>query len=152
MSRARKSSEASIVRCSAAECLTFVAAGGSAEDAVELRYEDENVWLTQKMMAALCDVTVPAIDQHLKRIFADSELGEAAVVKQCSIAAADGKNCLTKHYRLQALVLASFLRLSVPEPRGDVHLLRVRLVHDNAGLIPHPRPPWPVPLRTGADH
>ena len=47
-----------------------------------MRYEDENIWLTQKMMATVYDVSVPAINQHLKRIFADNELEEAAVIKQ----------------------------------------------------------------------
>jgi len=56
-----------------------------------MRYEDENIWLTQKMMATLYDVTVPAINQHLKRIFADRELDEAAVIKDYLITAADGK-------------------------------------------------------------
>ncbi len=65
--------ETSIVRSSAAEYLTFVAAGGSSETSVEMRYEDENVWMTQKMMAVLYDVSIPAINQHLKRIFADNE-------------------------------------------------------------------------------
>ena len=60
----------SLVRSSAAEYLTFVAAGGGSEASVEMRYEDENIWLTQKMMATLYDVSVPAINQHLKRIFA----------------------------------------------------------------------------------
>jgi len=65
--------QASIVRSSAAEYLTFCAATGSSDSSVEMRYEDENLWLTQKMMATLYDVTVPAINQHLKRIFADAE-------------------------------------------------------------------------------
>lgn len=73
--------EASIVRSSAAEYLTFVAATG-AQTNVEMRYEDENIRLTQKMMATVYDVSVPAINQHLKRIFADNELEEAAVIKQ----------------------------------------------------------------------
>ena len=77
-----KKNEVSIVRSSAAEYLTFVAATGNAETSVEMRYEDENIWLTQKMMATVYDVSVPAINQHLKRIFADNELEEAAVIKQ----------------------------------------------------------------------
>ncbi len=100
--------ETSIVRSSAAEYLTFVAAGGSSETSVEMRYEDENIWLTQKMMAALYDVSVPAINQHLKRIFADSELEESAVVKKYLITAADGKNYNTKHYSLQAIIAVGF--------------------------------------------
>ncbi len=100
--------EASIVRSSAAEYLTFVAAGGSSETSVEMRYEDENIWLTQKMMASLYDVSVPAINQHLKRIFADNELEESSVIKQYLITAADGKNYNTKHYSLQAIIAVGF--------------------------------------------
>ncbi len=73
-----------------------------------MRYEDENIWLTQKMMAALYDVSVPAINQHLKRIFADNELEESAVVKKYLITAADGKNYNTKHYNLQAIIAVGF--------------------------------------------
>ncbi len=51
-----KRSEVSIVRSAAAEYLTFVAAGGSSETGVEMRYETENVWLTQKTMATLYNV------------------------------------------------------------------------------------------------
>lgn len=99
----KKKQEVSLVRSSAAEYLTFVAACGGAETSVEMRYEDENLWLTQKMMATIYDVTVPAINQHLKRIFADNELDEEAVVKQYLITAADGKNYRVKHYSLQAI-------------------------------------------------
>jgi hypothetical protein len=106
--RAKKKAEASLVRSSAAEYLTFVAAGGDSEASVEMRYEDENVWLTQKMMAALYDVSIPAINQHLKRIFSDNELEESSVVKHYLIAAADGKNYQTKHYSLQAIIAVGF--------------------------------------------
>ena len=74
--------ETAIIRSSAAEYLTFVAASGDAETSVEMRYEDENIWLTQKMMAVLYDVSVPAINQHLKRIYADGELQREATVKK----------------------------------------------------------------------
>jgi len=98
--RSKKNTAVSLVRS--------VAAGGNSEASVEMRYEDENVWLTQKMMAALYDVTVPAINQHLKRIFSDNELEESSVVKQYLIAAADGKNYQTKHYSLQAIIAVGF--------------------------------------------
>jgi hypothetical protein len=62
-----------------------------------MRYEDENIWLTQKMMATFYDVSVPAINQHLKRIFADNELDEEAVIKHYLITAADGKSYQVKH-------------------------------------------------------
>ena len=68
------------IRSSAAEYLTFVASTGESDASFEMRYEDENIWLTQKMMAALYDVSVAAINQHLKRIFEDGELREEAVV------------------------------------------------------------------------
>lgn len=97
-----------IVRSSAAEYLTFVAATGSSEINVEMRYEDENVWLTQKMMATLYDVSVPAINQHLKRIFADNELEEEAVIKHYLTTAADGKNYQVQHYNLQAIIAVGF--------------------------------------------
>jgi hypothetical protein len=100
--------EVSIIRSSAAEYLTFVAATGSAQNSVEMRYEDENLWLTQKMMATLYDVSVPAINQHLKRIFADNELEASAVIKQYLTTAADGKNYQVNHYSLQAIIAVGF--------------------------------------------
>ncbi len=88
--RGKKKTEVSLVRSSAAEYLTFVAAGGSSEESVEMRYEDENVWLTQKMMAELYGVSVPAINQHLKRIFSDNELEPEATVKKYLIVQTEG--------------------------------------------------------------
>ena len=76
-----KKIQAPTIRSSAAEYLTFVAANGASQTSVEMRYEDENIWLTQKMMATLYDVSVPAINQHLKRIFADNELEREATIK-----------------------------------------------------------------------
>ena len=86
---------ASLVRSSAAEYLTFVAASGTG--GVEAVYADENVWLSQKMMAQLYDVEVPTINYHLKQVFEDSELDEDAVIRSFRIAAADGKTYDTKH-------------------------------------------------------
>lgn len=103
-----KRHEVSLVRSSAAEYLTFIAATGGGSTSVEMRYEDENLWLTQKMMATLYDVSVPAISQHLKRVFDDNELVEAAVVKQYLTTAADGKNYQVKHYSLQAIIAVGF--------------------------------------------
>ena len=80
------------IRSSAAEYLTFVAATGENQDNIEMRYEDENIWLTQKMLATLYDVSVPAINQHIKKIFADNELDEDTVIKKYLITASDGKS------------------------------------------------------------
>ena len=96
------------LRSSAAEYLTFVAASGESDVSFEMRYEDENIWLTQKMMAALYDVSVPAVNQHLKKIFEDGELSESAVIKKYLITAADGKKYNTSHYNLQAIIAVGF--------------------------------------------
>ena len=101
----------SIVRSSAAEYLTFVAAGGHSEASVEMRYEDENLWLTQKMMATLYDVSVPAISQHLKRIYADNELERAATIKQYLTVQTEGDREIQRkvdHYSLQAIIAVGF--------------------------------------------
>lgn len=96
------------IRSSAAEYLTFIAANGDDQEAIEIRYEDENIWLTQKMMAALYDVSVSAINQHLKKIFDDNELDESSVIKKYLITANDGKSYNTKHYNLQAIIAVGF--------------------------------------------
>jgi len=103
-----KPPQTALVRSSAAEYLTFISATGSQQTSVEMRYEDENIWLTQKMMATLYDVSVPAINQHLKRIFADHELEESSVIKQYLITARDGKKYNTRHYNLQAIIAVGF--------------------------------------------
>ena len=96
------------IRSSAAEYLTFVAATGDGVESMEMRYEDENIWLTQKMMAALYDVSVSAINQHLKTIFEDGELDKEAVIKKYLITASDGKQYNTNHYSLQAIIAVGF--------------------------------------------
>lgn len=96
------------VTSSTAEYLTFVAAGGNSADNVEMRYEDEDIWLTQKMMASLYDVSVSAINQHLKRIFSDNELDESSVIKKYLITASDGKSYNTNHYSLQVIIAVGF--------------------------------------------
>lgn len=106
-----KKSEVSLVRSSAAEYLTFVAATGNAQSSVDMRYEDENLWLTQKMMATLYDVSVPAVSQHLKRIYADSELEREATVKQYLMVQTEGEREVQRkvdHYSLQAIIAVGF--------------------------------------------
>jgi hypothetical protein len=106
MTRTKKSPTASIVRSSAAEYLTFVAASGAG--GVEAVYADENVWLSQKMMAQLYDVDVRTINYHLKTIFSDSELQEDSVIRNFRITAADGKGYDTKHYNLSAIIAVGY--------------------------------------------
>lgn len=101
-----KKKQTSIVRSSAAEYLTFVAASGTG--GVEAVYADENVWLTQKMMAQLYDVDVRTINYHLKKAFSDSELQEESVIRNFRITAADGKSYDTKHYNLAAIIAVGY--------------------------------------------
>ena len=103
----KKKSEITI-HSSAAEYLTFIAAEGGIAERFEIRYEDENIWLTQRMMAELYDVSVPAINQHLSSVFSDGELVESSVVKKYLITASDGKRYNTLHYNLQAIIAVGF--------------------------------------------
>lgn len=86
--RAQKKAEVSLVRSSAAEYLTFVAASG--QGGVEAVYADENVWLSQKRMGVLYAVETHTVNYHLKKIFADNELQEGSVLRTFRITAADG--------------------------------------------------------------
>lgn len=94
------------LRSSAAEYLTFIAATG--EGGVEAIYADEDIWLSQKMMGVLYDVETHTINYHLKKIFADSELEEEAVIRDFRITANDGKNYNTKHYKLAATIAVGY--------------------------------------------
>ena len=104
--KAKDSQEKSIVRSSAAEYLTFIAASGSG--GVEAVYADESIWLSQKMMATLYDVNVRTINDHLKKIFSDSELPQEAVIRKFRITASDGKNYNTLHYKLPAIIAVGY--------------------------------------------
>ena len=107
----KKKKQVPSIRSSAAEYLSFVAATGTSESSVEMRYEDENIWLTQKMMATLYDVTVSAVNQHLKRIFSDSELTPEATIKKYLIVQTEGARQVARevdHYNLQAIIAVGF--------------------------------------------
>ncbi len=95
-----------LIRSSAAEYLTFIASSGNGD--VNAVYADENVWLSQKMMALLYDVEVNTINYHLKKVFADSELQEISVIRNFRITAGDGKNYDTKHYNLSAIIAVGY--------------------------------------------
>lgn len=90
-----------MIRSSAAEYLTFVAASG--QGGVEAIHADENIWLSQKMLAPLYDVDVRTINYHVKKVFADSELQEESVIRKFRITAADGKHYNTRHYSPAAI-------------------------------------------------
>lgn len=104
----KNKNKSSNLRSSAAEYLTFVASTGDSEKSIEMRYEDENIWLTQKMMAELYDVDVRTINEHIKKILNDGELNENAVIRKYRITASDGKNYNTLHYNLQMIIAVGF--------------------------------------------
>jgi hypothetical protein len=104
--RAKKKAEVSLVRSSAAEYLTFVAASG--QGGVEAVYADENVWLSQKMMGLLYDVETNTVNYHLKKVFADNESQEDSVLRNFRITAADGKTYHTQHYNLSAIIAVGY--------------------------------------------
>ena len=104
---AKKKDEITI-RSSAAEYLTYVASVGDQQDSIEMRYEDENIWLTQKMMATLYDVGTNTINYHIKKIFEDSELQEDSVIRKFRITALDGKSYNTNHYSLEMIIAVGF--------------------------------------------
>ncbi len=107
---AKKKDEITI-RSSAAEYLTYVASVGDQKDSIEMRYEDENIWLTQKMMATLYDVDVRTINEHIKKIYSDSELEEDSTIRNFRIVQAEGSRQVTrdtKHYNLQMIIAVGF--------------------------------------------
>ena len=107
---AKRKNEISI-RSSAAEYLTYVASMGEQEDSIEMRYEDENIWLTQKIMATLYDVALPTINEHIKKIYSDSELEESATIRKFRIVQTEGNRQVqreTNHYNLQMIIAVGF--------------------------------------------
>ena len=104
----KKKSKEITVNSSAAEYLTYVAAAGDDKQSFEMRYDDENIWLTQKMMAALYNVSVQNVGQHIKKVFEDGELSPDSVIKKYFITANDGKDYETLHYNLHMIIAVGF--------------------------------------------
>lgn len=107
----KKKNDKITIRSSAAEYLTYVASVGDQQNSIEMRYEDENIWLTQKMMATLYDVSLPTINAHIKKIYADSELEESATIRNFLIVQTEDSRKITrntKHYNLQMIIAVGF--------------------------------------------
>ena len=103
----KKKKDEITIRSSAAEYLTYVASIGDQQDSIEMRYEDENIWLTQKMMAT----DVRTINEHIKKIYSDSELEEDATIRNFRIVQIEGSSQVTrdtKHYNLQMIIAVGF--------------------------------------------
>lgn len=99
------------IRSSTAEYLTFVAATGDDKNSVEVRYEDENIWITQKMLAVLYEVDVRTINYHIKKIFEDSELTEESTIRNFRIVQTEGTRQVSRdveHYNLQMIIAVGF--------------------------------------------
>ncbi len=99
------------IHSSAAEYLTYVASVGDSVDSFEMRYENENIWLTQRMMAMLYDVSLPTINEHIKRIYNDGELIEQATIRKYRIVQKEGSRQVSReviHYNLQMIIAVGF--------------------------------------------
>ncbi len=100
-----------IVRSSAAEYLTFVASTGNNDASFEMRYEDESIWLTQKMMAELYGVDVRTINEHIKKIYSDGELVKNLTIRKFRIVQNEGSRQVNRevmHYNLQLIIAVGF--------------------------------------------
>ena len=95
-----------LIRNSTAEFLIFT--GQAGEQSIEARYEDETIWLTQKLIAALFSVSIPTINEHLKNIFDSGELDPDSVIRKFRITATDDKSYSTKHYSLDAIISVGY--------------------------------------------
>lgn len=99
------------IRSSAAEYLTFIASTGDSQESIEMRYEDENIWLTQKMMATLYDVALSTINEHIQKIYLDSELEADATIRKFRIVQTEGMRTVARsvaHYNLQMIIAVGF--------------------------------------------
>ncbi len=107
---AKKKGEVTI-RSSAAEYLTYVASVGGEDSSMEMRYEAENIWLTQKMMSVLYDVSVSTINEHIKKIYDDAELVEGVTIRKFRIVQTEGARQVKRnvvHYNLQMIIVVGF--------------------------------------------
>lgn len=99
------------IHSSAAEYLTYVASTGDSDESYEMRYEDENIWLTQKMLATLYDVDIRTINEHIKTIYADRELTETETIRKFRIVQTEGTRQISReilHYNLQMVISVGF--------------------------------------------
>jgi len=101
-----KKSQDLIIRNSTVEFLVFTNQQG--EDGIQVRYEDETIWLSQKLIAELFDVNVRTVSEHLRNIFDSDELDEASVIRKFRTTASDGKNYQTNFYNLDAIIAVGY--------------------------------------------
>jgi hypothetical protein len=102
----KKSSGSLTIRNSTAEFLIFTNQAG--ENGIAVRYEEGTIWLTQKLIAELFDVSIPTVNEHLKNIFDSNELQPDSVIRKFRTTAADGKNYDTNFYNLDAIISVGY--------------------------------------------
>ena len=95
-------------KSSAAQFLTYIASTGDGGEKYEIRYEEENIWMSQKMLAEVYGIEVNSINYHIKKIFADAELDEDSVIRKIRITGPDGKTYSVNHYNLQVIIALGF--------------------------------------------
>lgn len=95
-------------KSSAAQFITYVASVGESYEKYELRYENENIWMSQKTLAAVYGVDLRTISYHITKIFSDAELDKDSVIQKYWITAPDGKNYSVNHYNLQVIIALGF--------------------------------------------
>lgn len=95
-------------KSSAAQFLTYIASTGTGGEKYEIRYENENIWMSQKMLAAVYGIEVNSVNYHIKKIFADAELDESSVIRKIRITGSDGKSYSVSHYNLQVIIALGF--------------------------------------------
>lgn len=106
-----KKNNKTTIRSSAAEYLTYVAATGDNPESIEMRYEDENIWLTQKLLSTLYDVNLATINEHIKKIYTDRELEENRTIRKFRIVQNEGNRQVSRevnHYNLQMIIAIGF--------------------------------------------
>ena len=107
----KKNTKEITIRSSAAEYLTFIAATGDDKNSVEVRYEDENIWLTQKMLSTLYNVEINTINYHIKKIYSDNELTEDSTIRKFRIVQKECNREVARdvvHYNLQMIIALGF--------------------------------------------
>jgi hypothetical protein len=98
-----------LIRNSTAEFLIFT--GQTGEQSIEARYEDETIWLTQKLMAALFDADVRTVNEHLKNIHAQGEISPETTIRKFRIVQTEGSRDVSRdieHYNLDAIISVGY--------------------------------------------
>lgn len=107
-SRKSKDSELDLQKSSTAQYLTYIASFGITDEKFEIRYENESIWMSQKMLAEVYGVDLRTVSYHINKIFKDAELNEESVVQKNWITAVDGKRYLVNHYNLKVIIALGF--------------------------------------------